>query len=233
MTSQAVKCHAARVRGQFAGATAPAASRLAEGRTPAEIADGGRALRRTLSLVLLLTAVAAAARSKPVADDAKQGTKQAFAESLITSDRMEMDFAAHVARFDGHVVVKDPRMTLKTDRLIAFFSADNQLTKVEALGNVVILQPQVDRRAEAGHATYDIKKGTIVLTETPTLTTGLNMLSGAAQITYYRDSERVVCEGGQPTIRIVPKKKPDGENVPGILDKLSGAGAEKGKNASD
>ncbi len=198
----------------------------------------GRSTGMVLPVLLLAIAVAAAAgaagRPEPAAaGGTAPGTKQAFAESLITSDRMEMDFGAHVAKFDGHVVVKDPRMTLKTDRLIAFFTVDNQLIKVEALGNVVILQPQVDRRAAAGHAVYDIRKGTIVLTETPTLTTGLNMLSGASQITYYRDSERVVCEGGQPTIRIVPKKKPGAENVSGILDKLGGAQDGKGKNQSD
>jgi len=204
----------------------------AQFRPPARhMRNAGRSSALRLIAVLLLGAgIGSGAGEKNADNGGEAGTKQAFAESQITSDRMEMDFTGHVAKFDGNVVVKDHRMTLKTARLIAFFTADNELTKVEALGNVEILQPRVDRRAEAGHATYDVVKGTIVLTESPKLTTGDNVLSGASQITYYRNSERVVCEGGHPTIRIVPKKKPGGEKLPGLLDKLSTAQDEKGNS---
>jgi len=138
--------------------------------------------------------------------------------SEIFADRMEMDFNARVARFEGHVRVIDPRMTLTADTLIAYFTEDNRLRKVEALENVVIEQPDAGRRATAGHAVYDVAKGAIELTENPALQTGPNVLYGAAKITYFRDSERVICEGGKPRIRI--QSQTGSKKLHNFLDKL-------------
>jgi lipopolysaccharide transport protein LptA len=124
----------------------------------------------------------------------------------ITADTMDMDFSARVATFEGSVLVVDARMALQCDKLVAHYSETSELTRIEATGNVTINQSDISRRAMAGRAEYDLAKGSIVLTETPTLRDGPNSLSGAEKITYFRDAARVMTEGGRPTITVIPKE---------------------------
>ncbi len=141
--------------------------------------------------------------------------------SDITADRMELDLNAHVARFEGHVRVTDPRMTLTAETMIITFDQNNQLKTLEAMGAVRINQPDADREAIAGHARYDVAKGTIELSENPALRNGLNLLTGPAKIIYYRDSDRVETVGGHPHIRIIPKKG-KAPVLPALLNKING-----------
>jgi len=156
-------------------------------------------------------------------EKALQRPSNAPAVSDITADRMELDLGAHVARFDGHVQVMDPRMTVTADTMIVTFDENNQLKKLEALGKVKIRQMDADREAMAGHAVYDVKKGAIELSEDPVLRNGTSILSGADKIIYYRDSDRIETRGGQPHIRILPKagKTPA---IPNLLDKINKPG---------
>ncbi len=133
----------------------------------------------------------------------------------VTSDSMDMDMAKHTSTFTGNVVVTDPRMTLKADRMTVTFDAQEKPQVIVAEGNVVIDQPSADRHAKAGRAEYDVVKGVIVLTENPSLSAGANTMSGSAKITYYRDDERVSCEG-RSTVTVTPAK--DGKDAPNPLN---------------
>ncbi len=139
----------------------------------------------------------------------------------ITSDSMDMDFSKHISTFTGNVVVTDPRMTLKADRMVVQFDVQEKPQHIEAAGNVVIDQPVADRHAKAGKAEYDVVKGVVVLTEKPSVTAGGNTMSGAARITYYRDEERVTADGGtepgtKPVIHVTPPK--DGQDSSNTLN---------------
>lgn len=167
-------------------------------------------LRRLLwpcaACAIALAWAATAAEGVPAADKAEARAGEKAAENAeITADSMEADFAARVAKFEGDVLVTDSRMSLRTDRLMAYFAEDNKLLKLEAMGDVVISQPDADRTATAGYAEYDVKAGTISLMEKPELRTGENTVTGADKIIYYRDTETVKTVGGRPRFRVVPK----------------------------
>lgn len=139
-------------------------------------------------------------------------------EVEIRSDNMDIDFQKHFSTFTGHVKVTESRMTLTADKMVVYFGQDDKPQRIECTGNVVIEQPEAKRRATAGRAEYDLAKGQISLTENPKLLIGQNSLEGVARITYYRDSERISCEGAsgeatQPVIRLMPGSQQD---IPGF-----------------
>lgn len=130
-------------------------------------------------------------------------------EVEITADTMDMDFAKRLSTFSGNVVVREARMRLQADKMTVHFGENQKAERIECVGNVVIEQPEAGRTARAGRAEYDIVKGTIMLTENPSLKMGDSTLSNAARITYYRDDERVICDSApnaeRPVIRLSPK----------------------------
>ena len=134
-------------------------------------------------------------------------------EVEIVADTMDMDFGKHISTFQGNVLVTEVRMRLQADKMVVHFGETDKPEKIEAVGNVVIHQPEANRTAYAGRAEYDVVKGIITLLDNPKLKMGENSLDGAAKITYYRDNERVICDGGKegerPVMQLVPKGKTD------------------------
>jgi len=134
-------------------------------------------------------------------------------EVEIVADTMDMDFGKHISTFQGNVLVTEARMRLQADKMVVYFGETEKPEKIEAIGNVVIHQPEANRTARAGRAEYDMIKGTITLLDNPSLKMGDNSLDGASKITYYRDNERVICDGGKegvrPVIQFMPKGKTD------------------------
>ena len=151
-------------------------------------------------------------------------------EVQIASDSMDMNLSERTAAFTGNVLVRDPRYQIRANQMIVRFGADQQPERIEAVGNVQIDELEAKRRATAGRADYDVLKGTFVLTDKPVLSMGGDSMQGASKITYFRDNERVIFEGGadrRPTLRFTPKP---GDTVPG----LPGLSKEKeGKNAGE
>ncbi len=133
-------------------------------------------------------------------------------EVEITSDGMDMNFQAHNATFIGNVKVVEVRMTLYADKMIVYFSADdNKPQRIECTGNVLIEQPGAKRKAKSDRAVYDVIKGTIELMGNPSLNIGGHTLEKVEKITYFRDDERVITTsrsggvgGERPTIRLTP-----------------------------
>ena len=60
--------------------------------------------------------------------------------TVITCDgNLYLDYKANRASFYNNVVVKNPRGTIKADRLFVFFSADGkEVERTEAIGNVSV-----------------------------------------------------------------------------------------------
>jgi len=155
--------------------------------------------RRLACTLLAACALALAGQVSGADDEAAEGRR----ETDIRADKVDVDFQTGVANFAGNVIVSDGQMTVKADTMIVHFSQEHELTKIEARGNVVILQPEADRRATAGYAVYDIETGSISLTESPALRMSGNHWEDATKITYFRDSARVMSEG-RSRIRFKP-----------------------------
>ena len=158
-------------------------------------------------------------------------------ELQIASDTVDMDFAERMAVFEGSVEVTDARMTLNADKMIVTLSAQDELQRLEATGNVIVLETGTDRRATAGKAVYDVAKGIIVLTEKPVVIAGENKLSHAYRITYFRDNEKFKFEGrgkDRPTFNLKTGKKND-NSFPAFLGNVAGekAGQTESKTSKE
>jgi lipopolysaccharide export system protein LptA len=143
--------------------------------------------------VLLLAGIILPARGQNNTDfeiDESQAT-------VITSKRLTFDQKQQYALFEDDVMVVDPTMQLRADRLTVYFSEDNQAERIEALGRVIIRQEETT--AWARKATYDVVSGTIFLEGAPRIRRGRDVLEGDT-ITFWRDDNRVICE---PQARLV------------------------------
>ncbi len=127
-------------------------------------------------------------------------------ETEISYDKIVMDFKKGVANLTGNVIVDDGTMTLTADKMLVEFAEGNKLKRVTATDNVVILQPQDDRRATAGQAIYEVASGDITLTIEPVLTDGTNVMHGVKKIIYNRDSSLVTTEG-RGSIKFIPESQ--------------------------
>lgn len=112
----------------------------------------------------------------------------------IKSDTLQADNEKKTAVFQGKVVARQGDMTLYADRLVISYSASGKdLDKVEAFGNVRILQG--NRQATGAHATYEPNEARIILDGSPKVVQGDDVITGKV-ITYYVDEERSVVTGG-------------------------------------
>lgn len=111
--------------------------------------------------------------------------------TLVTSKSLLLDQKEGKAIFDGNVCVEDKELTIKTDRLIIYFTKDYEIIKIEALGNVVISREEF--KATSKKAEFEVETGKVVLTGSPRVTRQEDTLSGET-ITFWRKEDRILCE---------------------------------------
>ncbi len=133
------------------------------------------------------------------------------AGTVITSRSLNFEQKKREAVFDGDVLVVDPQIRIKSDRLTVIFTEDNQVQKLFAEGRVQIEQEQL--AASGGRADYDVAEGKVVLSVNPLVRRGRDMLTGET-ITFWRDSSRILCE---PNARLVLHS--EREALTGIMDR--------------
>ncbi|MBN2145278.1 MAG: hypothetical protein JW774_11705 [Candidatus Aureabacteria bacterium] len=129
----------------------------------------------------------------------------------ITSDgKLIIDYKKKTADFNENVLVREPKGTLRSDKLIVYFDPDGEtLNKMVATGHVKI--DQEEQKAEAGRAEYHSKEGRLILTGHPVIEKGPNRYS-AEKITIITATNQVLFE---PSAKIVIKK--DQKTDSGIL----------------
>ena len=96
--------------------------------------------------------------------------------TVVTSDRMQADYAGNVSTFIGNVVVVDPRISLRADKMIVYFGGTNNIVngvtntvrsvqRILATGGVIINQDK--KKATADQADYTTTDDKVVLTLNP------------------------------------------------------------------
>ena len=147
------------------------------------------------------SAAPAAAVAAPADTNASPaGTNAAPADTnatVITSTRMSFDQQQRVAIFDEHVVVIDPEIQIRADRLKVIFSEENKVKTILAEGHVTIEQKTL--KALSDSATYDVQEGKVVLSGNPQIQRDRDALAGDT-ITFWRDTNRILCE---PSARLI------------------------------
>jgi lipopolysaccharide export system protein LptA len=156
-------------------------------------------MTRVLAALTLTALLALPARAEPppLPAGTTEDIESAGELTVISSDRLEYDAPNLRATFSGNVVVSDPNLKLKADRLTVKFNEDNSVSLIVAEGKVVL--SQADKRAWADQATYNLKTGEIVMLGEPRIMRGRDMLMGE-KITFWRDQDRMLCE---PRARLI------------------------------
>ncbi len=152
---------------------------------------------RTAFLLLLFAIAPAMAQTGPSMDQGEKPEKAApmnafaglgkdrptDAKTEITANKeATFDNAASVAEFVGRVIVRDPQFTLSCDRLKVTLSKNRKGMEVaEAIGNVVIVQENVDSNGQTSkaigkseQATYVPASGEVTLKGWPSVQQGMN-----------------------------------------------------------
>ena len=154
-----------------------------------------------ISLLLTLPRQSTAQEQQSEENSQQQSNAEESAEGMDTSnttvraDEMDFDFKEGKIVMEGNVIVKDKKMTIRSNDMTVFLTPENKMKKVVADGNVRIVNPAENRKANSGHAVYEVKKGTVVLTENPRVEMADHTLENAKKIIFHRDSERVETVG--------------------------------------
>jgi lipopolysaccharide export system protein LptA len=127
----------------------------------------------------------------------------------IKSNALTTDSDKRTAIFSGKVSARQDDVVIYCDRLVVTYNKEEkQVDKVEAFGNVRIIQN--NRLGLAGHGIYDHKAGKIILDDNPRLFQDEDEVSGKV-ITYYTDSKRseVTSDADSRVIAIIHPKQKD------------------------
>ncbi|MSN26342.1 MAG: lipopolysaccharide transport periplasmic protein LptA [Geobacter sp.] len=112
----------------------------------------------------------------------------------IKSNELTADNKGKTAIFTGKVVAKQGDITIFADKIVVSYAEKkNDVDKIEAVGNVRIVQQ--NKTGIAGQAVYDSHDGRITLTGNPKVMQGSDSISGKI-ITYYVDDDKSVVSGG-------------------------------------
>jgi len=127
----------------------------------------------------------------------------------ITSSRLEVFQNEQKSVFSGEVVARQEEMTLYTDQLTVIFDDQNDVSRVEAVGNVRIEEPL--RNARGNHAVFDRVADTLILSGNAEVVQGENRISGD-EITLFIGQNRSIVKSndtGRVRAVILPEKKPE------------------------
>jgi lipopolysaccharide transport protein LptA len=151
-----------------------------------------------LALALLLVSVPLRAQT----DDAGNETPPPPGSTVITSDELHSDQANHQSVFTGNVIAAGTNFHLTCQEMTVFFTNDNKVDQIVAIGDVIITQP--DRVTHCGHAVYTREDDTFVLTDQPRILNGGKDQAFGTQITINRTTQKMTIDHGRSTIILGP-----------------------------
>jgi lipopolysaccharide export system protein LptA len=197
-------------------------------------------------LVVAAASAAALVLGAPVAVSATNSTEQATAPgatspppavakpplpiagstnepTIITADVLHGDYAHNLGTFEGNVLVVDPRITVRADKMVVFFGNTNVLVissvtitsgtttttgtvittnatrsvqKIIADGAVVMTTPD-NKKTNSEHGEYTAADGRVVLTGGHPRAESADGVATGDKITFWRDSQQMDVENSQ------------------------------------
>ena len=158
--------------------------------------------RLVLSILISLLFACVVSAADKTGSDRKNQPIQIKSNSLFT------DNDSSTATFTGKVSARQDDVTIYCDRLLVFYSKeDKDVDKVEAFGNVRIIQGK--RNGQSGHAVYDKNAGKIIMDDNPRLYQEGSEVTRKV-ITYTLDTQQSVVTSSpdsQVKVIIQPKQK--------------------------
>ena len=138
----------------------------------------------------------------------------AGAPTVVTSDRLEVDYAKNVAVFSGNVCIKDKSGDMWADKMIVTFNpTTREVREITATGNKVVIDAH-GRKSQSRKAVYTARDGRILLTGDPQILHGPNAYA-AERITIFKDQDRTIFE---PRARMIFYS----DQSSGLMDGMSG-----------
>ena len=183
-----------------------------------------------ISFLMLSVSVIAWAQS----DAGKQNLVKKSEPIEIVSDRMEAFQTKKMVIFSGHAVATQADLKLKTDQLLIYYKdkkgktgktektdkkdidTEGELERIEARGNVVVTQKTMTATGKEGVYYKDVEE--IVLTGSPVLQDGNNIIKGCKVIVYLNEGrgkvEPCIAENSGRVTAIIHPKGDDKKNKP-------------------
>jgi len=140
------------------------------------------------------------------------GTPENQEPIKITSNRLEVDDAALTVIFIGQVKAVQGETILYCDRMVVHYlksdapagaeetEATREISQINAYGHVKLLRG--DRKAYGREGVYEMAGNRVILTGSPRLTQGPNVITGDKVIVYL-DEDRAEVEGGRQGVEAV------------------------------
>ena len=163
-------------------------------RLPGERVEERRMWTRVVMIAMALGLASAGMSAEPAGAN----------KTVITSQRLDFDYARSIAKFEGDVVVVDPQMRMESDRLNVIFDGSNDVKSVTASGNVRMWHD--DTTATCRSAIYVAGTGEVILRGNARLHRGKDFVKGT-KITFWLNEDRMTCE---PGFLVVFPKEGDG-----------------------
>lgn len=118
--------------------------------------------------------------------------------TITCKGHLDMSYGKNMAIFNEDVIVNDPRMKMKADKMKVYFEPKTRaIEKVIATGHVRFKKE--DKSAKSRKAVYTAKDGKVVLTGKPMVKKGGSIMTGEI-ITFFRDDSRMLIE---PTAKVI------------------------------
>lgn len=127
---------------------------------------------------------------------------------VVVARSLDYEQATGTAIYRGNVRYSDPNHTLSAAELTVFFDDDNEVTAVEAVGAVELVELATGRRMTGQHARREVAQQTVTITGSPVRLSDEegNVVSGSS-LTWNQADGTVSVAGGTETI-YYPKEIP-------------------------
>jgi len=146
---------------------------------------------------------------KKQVEGADAGTKPATSSITAThpmqiaADRLHIESKKEEAVWRGHVKVKRGTTNISCNRLIAHYTQDQDVSRVECFGNVEVLAE--DKWAKGDHADFDNATGILIVTGNPEAKQGGNHVRGT-KVVFRVDNDIIEVDNATAVL----KKPPEG-----------------------
>ena len=146
------------------------------------------------ALAAMLLLAAAPGQAAPAAEAAPTARPAApNPPTVVTSDRLDVDYANNIAVFAGSVHLKDKSGEMWADEMtVTFDNVTREVREIVATGRQVVIDAH-GRKSVSRRASYTAADGRILLTGEPKILHGPNAYT-ADKITIFKDQDRTIFE---------------------------------------
>jgi len=147
----------------------------------------------------------------------------------IAADHLHIESKKEEALWRGHVKVKRGTTNISCNRLLAHYTQDQDVSRVECIGNVEVLAE--DKWAKGDHADFDNATGILIVTGNPEAKQGGNHVRGT-KVVFKVDNDIIEVDNATALLKKSPEGAPSGAGKTKTQGGSSDAGKTKTQGGS-